>query len=424
MRGSLSAKITAGLGGLLLVFSSLVAVVTFTQMRRAAIEEQQSLADVMNYAFEILMSQEAIPSLQRVVENDATNRGIHKIAVVDRSGVVRASSDRMEVGRRTESEALRSYLERAHWERETHVQGSWLIICQPLRGSSSLGGAFGDIGGAAEITLSLDIIEGDARTGAIRLLAITLGSLLVLSLVLWIFLRRLVTLPVQELAVAAKQFRDGNRKLRSRIRRKDEIGLLSTTFDDMADQVEALLSSLEAQVAARTAALEEQRRSLEQALEELKVNTAARLELADTVRELSTPVLKLYEHVLVLPLIGTINAERAKQIQSQLLLGIERHKAAEIILDITGVPFVDTSAADSLIRAARAASLLGAGVTIVGITASVAQSIVHLGIDLSSLVTQADLQSGLLYALRKRGFLVCRAPKASAPEPRERAPEP
>ncbi len=415
MRWSLSAKITASLGGLLLGLSALITVLTFVQMRRSAIEQMQSLADTMNYTFEILMSPEALPSLQRVVENDATNRGVHKVVIVDRGGLVRASSDRMEVGRQVEAPLLRAFLERAQWERETHITDRALVIVQPLRGSGFLGGAFGDIGGAAEMTLSLDVIEADARAAAARLLGVTLGSLLVLTVILTLVLRALVTQPVQELAVVAQHFRDGDRKLRSKIRRQDEIGLLAVTFNDMANQVEAILSGLEAQVAARTAALEEQRSSLEEALKELKTTTAARLELADTVRELSTPVLKLYDQVLVLPLIGTINSERAKQIESQLLIGIERHKAAEIILDITGVPFVDTSAADSLMRAARAAQLLGAGVTIVGITASVAQSIVHLGIDLSSVVTRANLESGLAFALQKRGFLVCKAEKSKLP---------
>lgn len=409
VRWSLSAKITASLGGLLLGLSAVITVLTFVQMRRSAIEQMQSLADTMNYTFEILMSPEALPSLQRVVENDATNRGVNKIVIVDRGGLVRASSARMEVGRQLAASPLRSFLERARWERETHLTDKGLVIMQPLRGSGFLGGAFGDIGGAAEMTLSLDVIEADARSAAVRLLAVTLGSLLILSVILWLVLRSLVTQPVRELAVVAQHFRDGDRKLRSKIRRQDEVGLLALTFNDMANQVEAILSGLEAQVATRTAALEEQRSSLEEALKELKATTAARLELADTVRELSTPVLKLYDQVLVLPLIGTINSERAKQIESQLLIGIERHKAAEIILDITGVPFVDTSAADSLMRAARAAQLLGAGVTIVGITASVAQSIVHLGIDLSSVITRANLESGLAYALRKRGLVVCKA---------------
>lgn len=406
MGRSLSAKITASVGGLLVVLSIVISLLTFTQMRSAALAQMEALSDALNYTFEVLMSPESLPSLQRVVENNATSRGVNKIVIVDRNGLVRASSDRMEIGRPTQAASLRLFLARAHWERETSAVDRSLIVVQPLRGSGFLGGAFGDIGGAAEVTFALDVLEADARAVAARLLGVTLGCLLALSIVLTLVLRALVTAPVQELAVVAQHLRDGDRKLRSRIRRRDELGLLSTTFNDMADQVDSILSGLEAQVVARTAALEEQRSSLEKALAELKVSTAARLELADTVRELSTPVLKLYEQVLVLPLIGTINGERAKQIESQLLIGIEHHKAAEIILDITGVPFVDTAAADSLMRAARAAQLLGAGVTIVGITAGVAQSIVQLGIDLSSIVTRANLASGLTYALHKRGLAI------------------
>ena len=202
VRWSLSAKITASLGGLLLGLSAVITVLTFVQMRRSAIEQMQSLADTMNYTFEILMSPEALPSLQRVVENDATNRGVNKIVIVDRGGLVRASSARMEVGRQLAASPLRSFLERAHWERETHLTDKGLVIMQPLRGSGFLGGAFGDIGGAAEMTLSLDVIEADARSAAVRLLAVTLGSLLVLSVILWLVLRALVTEPVRELTSA------------------------------------------------------------------------------------------------------------------------------------------------------------------------------------------------------------------------------
>ena len=139
MRWSLSAKITASLGGLLLGLSALITVLTFVQMRRSAIEQMQSLADTMNYTFEILMSPEALPSLQRVVENDATNRGVHKVVIVDRGGLVRASSDRMEVGRQVEAPLLRAFLERAQWERETTSQTERWSSCSRCVAAASSG---------------------------------------------------------------------------------------------------------------------------------------------------------------------------------------------------------------------------------------------------------------------------------------------
>jgi rsbT co-antagonist protein RsbR len=208
---------------------------------------------------------------------------------------------------------------------------------------------------------------------------------------------------VRTLATAAQRFREGDRALRSGIRRGDEIGFLSTAFDDMANEVEGVLAGLEEQVASRTRDLEEQRASLERALEDLKASTAARLALSETVRQLSTPVIKLYENVLVMPIIGSIDRERAEQIESSLLAGIEAHAAEEVLLDLTGVAIVDTQVAACLLRAARSAELLGASVTLVGITGRVAQSIIHLGVDLSGVQTRGDLQSGLIHALRKIG---------------------
>jgi anti-anti-sigma factor len=406
MAWSLSSKITVSVGGLLLALSAVVTTLTFVQMQKAAIAEKQALADVMNYTFETLLSQEAIPSLQRVVENAATSSEVQKIVVADRAGVVLASSDRLEMGHALSVSPLREFLESARWERVTRRTEAALVILQPLRGSRFLGGATGDIEGAAELTISLELIEAQARAAALRLLSISLGSFIALSFLLVVVLRVLVTRPVRELAVAARRFRDGDRKLRTGIHRKDEIGLLSETFDDMASKVDALLRGLSDQVAERTADLEAERGALEQTLEELKVTTAARVALADTVREMSTPVIKLYDRILVLPLIGNIDPERAEQIESSLLDGIATHDAAEVILDLTGVPFVDTQVAAALLRAATAARLLGAGVTIVGISPHVAQSIIHLGIDFSGIMTYANLKSGLLHALRNMGFSI------------------
>jgi anti-anti-sigma factor len=412
MRWTLSSKITLSLGGLLLVLSVLVAGLTFGQMRRSAIDDKQALMDVLNYTFETLLSQDAIPSLQRVIENEATtNSDVQKLLVVDREGIVLASSDRREVGKDIEAPLLREFLSGAsdaRWQRVTRATDEALIILQPLRGSGFLGGMSGDIVGVAEMTLSLDAIQEEARASALQLLGISLGSFTVFSGVLVVVLRLLVTRPVRELAVVAQRIQGGDRKLRSQIRRKDEIGLLSSAFNEMASELETTLRGLEDQVAARTADLEAERGALEQALSELKATTAARLALADTVRELSTPVIRLYDRILVLPLVGNIDTERARQIEASLLAGIEQHGASEIILDLTGVPFVDTAVAASLLRAASAARLLGAGVTIVGITAQVAQSIVHLGVDFSGIATRADLQSGLIHALRSLGLSVGR----------------
>lgn len=121
------------------------------------------------------------------------------------------------------------------------------------------------------------------------------------------------------------------------------------------------------------------------------------------LRELSTPLVPLAERVIAMPLIGTIDSTRAQEVMEKLLEGIVERQAHTAILDVTGVRVIDSEVADGLLRAARAAKLLGAQVILTGIGPHIAQTLVHLQADLSGVVTRSDLQSGIAYALRKAG---------------------
>lgn len=120
------------------------------------------------------------------------------------------------------------------------------------------------------------------------------------------------------------------------------------------------------------------------------------------IRELSTPIVPISEGTLVLPLIGAIDTTRAQQITESLLAAIGEQRADTVIVDITGIPVVDTQVAHYLLQATQAARLLGAQVILVGITPEVAQTIVQLGIDLSSIVTCSTLREGLRFTSRLR----------------------
>jgi rsbT co-antagonist protein RsbR len=117
------------------------------------------------------------------------------------------------------------------------------------------------------------------------------------------------------------------------------------------------------------------------------------------IRELSTPLMPLADGVVAMPLVGTIDSGRAQQIMETLLEGVSEHQARVAILDITGVQVVDTQIANALVQAAQAVRLLGANVVLTGIRPDVAQTLVHLGVDLGHLVTRGSLQSGIAYAL-------------------------
>jgi ribose transport system substrate-binding protein len=121
------------------------------------------------------------------------------------------------------------------------------------------------------------------------------------------------------------------------------------------------------------------------------------------IQELSTPLIPVSDSVLVVPLIGAIDTLRAAQITTSLLEAVSQEGVEVLIIDITGVAVVDTSVVNYLLQTTRAAQLLGATVALVGIKPEIAQTIVQLGIDLSSIVTYSTLQAGLEYATAIRG---------------------
>ena len=129
--------------------------------------------------------------------------------------------------------------------------------------------------------------------------------------------------------------------------------------------------------------------------------TAVQDQLVQQVRELASPVIKVWEEVLVLPLVGHIDADRAGRLMEDLLQGIVDHQAEIVIIDVTGVPVVDTHVVNHLVRTIKAAGLLGAQSVLVGIRAEMAQTIVQLGLNLASLHTRANLQDGIEFALER-----------------------
>jgi len=121
------------------------------------------------------------------------------------------------------------------------------------------------------------------------------------------------------------------------------------------------------------------------------------------IEELSTPLIPIADEILVMPLIGMMDSIRAQQVMHSLLTGLAASRGKFAILDITGVPVVDTAVANAILRAAHAARLLGTEVILTGIRPEVAQTLVHIDADLSNITTRGTLQSGIAYALGRRG---------------------
>jgi len=129
-------------------------------------------------------------------------------------------------------------------------------------------------------------------------------------------------------------------------------------------------------------------------------------EQQEAIRVLSTPVLQVRERLLILPIIGVIDPQRARQLTEQLLRGIRTNRAKVVVIDITGVPVMDETVANHLVQTVEAARLLGATVIITGLSPEIAQTLVTIGVDLGKMNTVGDLQGGIEEAERALGYKV------------------
>jgi len=121
---------------------------------------------------------------------------------------------------------------------------------------------------------------------------------------------------------------------------------------------------------------------------------------AETIHELSTPVLEISTGLLIVPLIGPINAQRATDLTEQLLHGVRRTRAKTVVVDVTGVPRVDSFVANHLIKTAEACRLMGAQVILTGISTAIAETLTEVGVEMTGVTTAGDLRSGIDLAQR------------------------
>lgn len=138
------------------------------------------------------------------------------------------------------------------------------------------------------------------------------------------------------------------------------------------------------------------------------VDTATRQQAS--IRELSTPVIRVHDRVLLMPIVGTVDSLRAQQIMQTVLDGIAVEKARVLILDIAGVPVVDTQVADYLLKTTAAVRLLGADTILTGISPQVARTVVELGVDISAMYTRNRLSDGVDLALAITGRQIVERP--------------
>lgn len=238
------------------------------------------------------------------------------------------------------------------------------------------------------------IVAERTQTGVRQFLyQLTAGLLALFTLIVTVvvLLRRNVVDPLLVLAGNARDYSAGTLREPIKVNRDDELGTLQHSFATMISTIEQNQNALRDQIASAEAAREQ--------AEAAKADLATQLEIVaaqrEVIREMSVPVLPVNRSTLVMPLIGALDSSRLQQVQSQALDAIERTNSRRLLLDVTGVPVIDTQVAHGLLDVVRAGHLLGAKVVLIGVRPEVAQTLVSLGIELSHIQVARDLEAAL-----------------------------
>ncbi len=178
--------------------------------------------------------------------------------------------------------------------------------------------------------------------------------------------------------------------------------VITQSFDSnpltlVTPSVNLLLDELEVNERKRVKA----ERDLTKTVEELQRQLKVVEKQAASIQDLSTPIMELWDDVLVLPVIGVVDTKRSADLMERLLTAVSDKQARYVILDITGVEIVDTKTADHFIKVIKAAQLLGSSCMLTGIRPAVAQTLVEIGVDLSSITTLSNLKEGLTECMRR-----------------------
>lgn len=194
---------------------------------------------------------------------------------------------------------------------------------------------------------------------------------------------------------------------------------LQTSYDDSFAEIEVGINILINDLTEELKEREKIQTDLEKKLATIQQQQKTIVQQQEDLLELSSPVIKIWDNVLVLPVIGTLDSRRSQIMMENLLQKVVDTGCTTAILDITGVPTIDTQVANHLIKTVTAAKLLGAECIISGISPAIAQTIVHLGIELTSIRTRASMQDAIHYALRQNNQKIIQIGAETEPAPGE-----
>lgn len=244
---------------------------------------------------------------------------------------------------------------------------------------------------ANEAASSIAVIVDETRlVGLIASLAV----LVLLGLMISYWLRRRLVKPLTTLITATETIAAGDLQPIG-MNRNDEIGQLAAAFDHMVAALQVSRVEITAAHQRLELTVKERTFDLELAVKKLEQLSASQQELLVSLRAASTPVIPVMRGVLAMPLVGQFDEERMQNATQTLLMRIAEDHARTILLDVTGVPLIDTAAAAGLRRIIDASRLLGAEVVLVGVAPEVAQTIVSLGIDMHNLRAATDIRSAM-----------------------------
>lgn len=249
-------------------------------------------------------------------------------------------------------------------------------------------------------------LRADFERGLFSSIITTLMLTLILSLLVGLLLRQLIIVPLRRLSTASDQISAGNWIIPSGHERSDEFGTVARSFGQMVQTLQARETQLQEQIVAVQALNTELDERVAERTQELQSLVSVQEQLLSQIQKMSTPVVPVLDGVIVVPLIGNFDAQRASQLVQSILGGIEQHRARVVVLDITGAMMVDAQVATTIIKITEAARLLGTTAVIVGVRPEVAQTLVQLGIDLTHIQTSATLQQAIQQLPRRPRFAV------------------
>jgi len=398
VRWSLATQLLLLVGSVLVLTTTLVLVLAIVQARFIIQDDVTGRNAVLTDAASQLLAAPLATGdragVERTLSVVVRDEGLARASVLDAAGTLVASTGEAAPGDPADFAQDLDFARAAlhDSQRRSRSTEEHFDLAVPI---TQDGRTLGIVVGESDFEAAADKVDAAIpQMLAVSLLVALLGGVLV-----WLIARYFAR-PVRELALTASAIGQGQLDAPLPMRRGGEIGALTTAFQQMVADLRAARAegmkqhnTLEARVAERTT-------DLERTLAELHAALSEREQLSTAVRALSSPVVPVLEGILVMPLIGVIDSERASILVASLLRAIEQHGADMVILDVTGVPLIDTQVARVLLDAIAGAQLLGAQTVVVGVRPELAQTIVGLGVDLSHVITQSDLQSAVSYAMQ------------------------